>query len=1333
MKTPNLNPFKGKAFAFSLLFLTGVTSISLAQQSVTIGDTQTKSNAVLYLKGNGSQGLIVPIVSSLGNFGEDGMIVFNSSDNTLYFHNGSDWVAAGSDGGGGGADPVVGNEVTQVITGRGGLEITGSGTSASPLAVGLVSGTTEGQVLKWDNTNKRWVLGTDNSGSVSLNSAQILVGNASNVATAVTMSGDAVLSNAGALTLAANSVSGGVGGKITDGSITSADLATGAVTSTVIADATIAAADLNTMGATSGQVLKFNGTNWAPAADNTSGSLALNSAQILVGNASNVATAVTMSGDATLTNAGAIILAAGSVSGGAGGKITDGSITAADLNTMGATSGQVLKYNGTNWAPAADNTSGSLALNSAQILVGNASNVATAVTMSGDATLTNAGAITLGANSVSGGVGGKITDASIVSADLATGAVTSTNILDATIAAADLNAMGATNGQVLKYNGTNWAPAVDGGGISTTLNSAQILVGNATNVATPVTMSGDATLTNAGAITLAANSVSGGVGGKITDASIVSADLATGAVTSTNILDATIAAADLNAMGATSGQVLKYNGTNWAPAAESAGWGLTGNTGTNPATNFIGTTDAQPLLFKTGVGGIERMRIGAAGNVGIGGVTTPNAPLHLANAVGRRIILWEQANNDHQFIGFGVDGAGTLNYQVPVNSNDHVFLTGTSSTTSNELMRIRGIGNVGIGTATPTERLDVSGNVRFSGALLPNNLAGTAGQVLTSAGAGLPPTWTTVSGVGYSTLNSVPKGDGAGLIASLITDDGTTVGVNGDINLTTGNFFSINGSRVVSNAGTANIFVGGNTANVNTASNNSFFGQAAGRDNTSGGDNTFIGRNAGLVNTTGTLNVMLGSNTGELSNGSSNVFLGYRAGAANTTGSRNIMIGRETNLTAGTFQNAIAIGYQATVGASNAMALGGAVGSGNEVNVGIGLTTPTERLHVDGNIRFTGALMPNNTAGTAGQVLTSAGAGVTPTWTTPGSSSWGLSGNSGTVFGTNFIGTSDNVGLSFKTNNEQRMFIDPSGRVTININNAVPAATVISNSILDVIPSGTGIGNITLRGSNASQTDPVDIEFRNWSGSNILGKIYMNPSNPDLFLSANSNVGTPHLIVASTGRVGVLTTTPDTDFEVSHGSAGPASGNGFTLTNSPNSRSWHMFVNNAGDLELYNPTFGLGTAIGTFSVASGFYSSASDRRLKKNIEPIEPVISNLMQVNVRRYHFKIQADSEQKNIGVIAQEIKEVFPELVKYNPEKDAYTVDYTSMAPLAIKAIQEQQKMISDMQQRVAELESQLKDEASSNSELKAQVEKLSGDISLIKQYLQDKSKTTSDTENK
>jgi hypothetical protein len=49
--------------------------------------------------------------------------------------------------------------------------------------------------------------------------------------------------------------------------------------------------------------------------------------------------------------------------------------------------------------------------------------------------------------------------------------------------------------------------------------------------------------------------------------------------------------------------------------------------------------------------------------------------------------------------------------------------------------------NVGIGVAVPAEKLDVNGNLKVSGAIMPAGQTGTSGQVLTSAGAGIAPQW----------------------------------------------------------------------------------------------------------------------------------------------------------------------------------------------------------------------------------------------------------------------------------------------------------------------------------------------------------------------------------------------------------------------------------------------------------------------------------------------------------------------------------------------------------------------------------------------------------------
>ncbi|QQS59861.1 hypothetical protein IPN35_03260 [Candidatus Peregrinibacteria bacterium] len=82
------------------------------------------------------------------------------------------------------------------------------------------------------------------------------------------------------------------------------------------------------------------------------------------------------------------------------------------------------------------------------------------------------------------------------------------------------------------------------------------------------------------------------------------------------------------------------------------------------------------------------------------------------------------------------------------------FKTGTTLSSGNTLqplqtkMTILGNGNVGIGTTSPTEKLDVNGNINFTGELNINSVPGTSGQVLTSGGDGSAPTWVDASTVG---------------------------------------------------------------------------------------------------------------------------------------------------------------------------------------------------------------------------------------------------------------------------------------------------------------------------------------------------------------------------------------------------------------------------------------------------------------------------------------------------------------------------------------------------------------------------------------------------------
>ncbi|MBL7738105.1 MAG: tail fiber domain-containing protein [Chitinophagaceae bacterium] len=91
------------------------------------------------------------------------------------------------------------------------------------------------------------------------------------------------------------------------------------------------------------------------------------------------------------------------------------------------------------------------------------------------------------------------------------------------------------------------------------------------------------------------------------------------------------------------------------------------------------------------------------------GTGNANAPLQFSNTIAnRKMVLWETANNDHQFYGIGVN-SGVLRYQADGTVADHVFYAGVNGTTSNELVRIKGTGLVGIGTSTPAKQTEIIG------------------------------------------------------------------------------------------------------------------------------------------------------------------------------------------------------------------------------------------------------------------------------------------------------------------------------------------------------------------------------------------------------------------------------------------------------------------------------------------------------------------------------------------------------------------------------------------------------------------------------------------------
>jgi hypothetical protein len=152
--------------------------------------------------------------------------------------------------------------------------------------------------------------------------------------------------------------------------------------------------------------------------------------------------------------------------------------------------------------------------------------------------------------------------------------------------------------------------------------------------------------------------------------------------------------------------------------------------------------------------------------------------------------------------------------------------------------------------------------------------------------------------------------------------------------------FNLGGNRILSNAGTSNLFagVGAGTGNT-TGGGNSFVGQNAGLKNAAGDGNSFFGFAAGQDNTTGGFNAFFGPAAGRHNNanfnaffgafagdnnttGANNTFFGSHTGFGNTTGSNNTLLGMEANVDGGNLSFATAIGAGAVVSTSNTVVLG---------------------------------------------------------------------------------------------------------------------------------------------------------------------------------------------------------------------------------------------------------------------------------------------------------------------------------------------------------------------------------------------------------------------------
>jgi hypothetical protein len=182
----------------------------------------------------------------------------------------------------------------------------------------------------------------------------------------------------------------------------------------------------------------------------------------------------------------------------------------------------------------------------------------------------------------------------------------------------------------------------------------------------------------------------------------------------------------------------------------------------------------------------------------------------------------------------------------------------------------------------------------------------------------------------------------------------------------------------------------------------------------------------------------------------------------------------------------------------------------------------------------------------------------------------------------------------------------------------------------------------------------------------------------------NKTANSTTLIGATNSHLGINSPNPFYTIEVYQPDAEKA----FSMIDAYNNK-WAMkavFLNtlnngNGVAIDFYYNNNGKGR----FQYWDGNYIVLSDARLKKDIEEFDPVLDKLKLLKPSRYEMVRSNPKHEKSIGMVAQDVRPLFPTLVHQvkdhypaNPINDALVMDYSGFGVIAIKALQEQEMQI-------------------------------------------------------
>ena len=599
----------------------------------------------------------------------------------------------------------------------------------------------------------------------------------------------------------------------------------------------------------------------------------------------------------------------------------------------------------------------------------------------------------------------------------------------------------------------------------------------------------------------------------------------------------------------------------------------------NPSPIFMWNA-GDPLRFATSFSAAdEMMRIAVNGNIGIA-VPDPTSRLDIqmfGNGAWQRAIRVlnpDMVADDGLLLVLGKSDAsrnmGYMNFKFSDNDSEANRLSfGLYGV--NDILNVVGSGNVGIGTTTPGEMLEVADTIYSSvgGFRFPDNTV----QETAATGGGA----TSIDELSDANTggNSIFLGSDAGINDDSSDNRNTAVGVNALHYNTTGNLNTANGYEALySNiSGTYNNANGFQSIYSNTiGGTNIGLGSYSLFSNTTGSFNVGIGHHANFYNQEGIHNTIIGHQAGRgnsAHNKSGNIFLGYQAGY-NETGSNMLYIENSNS--------------------SSPLIWGDFSTDDVQVNGDLHITG---NLTIDGNGSASSIDDLSDAISLGNSVFIGSGAGVADDGSNNQNSIVGVnafnanttgSANTANGFGALYRNT---IGASNTGIGHYALFANIDGSSNIAIGqNALTGNTTGDFNI--------GIG-ISANGNNQEGSRNTILGFRAGSGSaahNKTGNVFLgyqagyNETTDNKLYIENSNSDSPLIggdfaadEIYLNGNVGIGTTTPSAGLHLSGAGypesfmfleAAASADAGFRLYEGTTDK-WHIFNNATLDgLQIYN-------------------------------------------------------------------------------------------------------------------------------------------------------------------